>query len=61
MRVRMIFGTTLEVDGKRKDLARDTEQDLDNAKALELIEEGRCEPVDPADLKKLTAKGKADA
>lgn len=49
MKVRMIFGTLIDQgeDKPLKDLPVDTEHDLPNEVAKQLIEQGRAEPLTP--------------
>jgi hypothetical protein len=50
MKVRMIFGTYIDPgdDKPLKDLPVDSEQDLPDAVAKDLIDQGRAEPLMPA-------------
>lgn len=54
MKVRMIFGTYIDPgdDKPLKELLVDTEQDLPDAVANDLIVQGRCEPLTPVKDKK---------
>lgn len=47
MKIRMIFGTTVEIDGKLVDLKCDSTPDVQDEIAEPLVASGRAEPVTP--------------
>ena len=52
MKIRMIFGTYVEIDGKRVDLKCDTTPDVPKEIAIPLIKRGRAESAEPVATQK---------
>ena len=55
MKVRMLFGTIIDLAGVRTELGNGSEHDLPTSLAAELIEQGRAEALEPAPAKKAKA------